>query len=279
MKLNYLLLITLCVTLIACNTETIDAVDEEIEEIEEVEETEETTDNNLIKRIVYNKDTAEEYTDTFNYDGNKLTSVDYGDGYKNVFVYDEKNNIVKDEYYSENVLAAYTVLEYDTENKLTKFTETFLEPSGLDDRQYENVFTYNNDGTITKEVYVDYSNSGFELSWTETIIFNNKNITNVKDNDDSTEYIYTYDDKKGMFENIYAIEILNQLSENEFGPYIYGNTNNITSNIEKYENHESGDLTEYTYGDDGYPETALYKSIYDGVIDEDQTETIDFFYE
>ena len=274
MKLNYLLLIAFCITIFACNTESIDSNDEEIPE-----ETEQPTDGILIKKIVYNEGTTDEYTDTFNYDGNKLLSVDYGDGYKNVFTYDENNNIIKDEYFSDNKLTAYTELEYDNENKLTKFTEIFLPSSGLDDRQYENIFTYNNDNTLTKEVYTDYSNSGFEFSWTETILFDNKNITNVKHNDDSTEYVYTYDNKKGMFENIHAIEILNLLSENEFGPYIYGYTKNITSNIEKYENHESGELTEYTYNEDDYPETAIYKSIYEGLIDEDQTETIEFYYE
>tara|TARA_R110002049_G_scaffold1498_1_gene11613 strand:- start:39725 stop:40480 length:756 start_codon:yes stop_codon:yes gene_type:complete len=234
------------------------------------------TDNTLVKKIVYDKGTDSEYTETFNYDGNKLISVDNGDGWKNVYTY-ENDNLVKDECFVDDVLQASVTLDYNLDEKIATYTETFTEDSGLGDRKIKHVFTYNNEGTITDEVYISYLNTDFELDRTKIITLNGKNISKIADGTYSTTY--TYDDKNGAFKNIHAVEVLNILSENEFGSLIYGNTNNMTSFIENDTNTSDNynNTYEYTYNDKNYPKIGVYKSVYGGI--EDDIENVEFFYE
>ncbi len=266
MKLKHILLFTSCITFFACSTES------------STSEEEETNDSTLLKKIVYDIGTADEYTETLNYNGNKLTSVDYGDNSKNVYTYDDDNYLVKDEYFNEGTLEASVALEYNSDDNIASYTETFFESSGLSDRQYKKMFTYNNDGTVTNEVYINYSNSGFELSRTETIILDGGNIVEISDGE-GYSISYTYDDKNGAFKNIHAIEILNILSENEFGALLYGNTNNIASEIESdtsiSDNYNN--IYEYTYNENNYPITCIYTAQYGD--QEDDVETIEYFYE
>jgi len=86
MSLKQFFIFGIIIFIFSCNTEPTDAPYEE------------TNDSTLLKRIIYNKDTADEYSETFNYNGNKLISVDYGDGSKNVYTY-ENDNLIKDEYF------------------------------------------------------------------------------------------------------------------------------------------------------------------------------------
>ncbi len=269
MNLKHLLLLIFCVGLFNCETESTDPLEPEME-----------TDNTLIKRIVFNEGTSDEYTEVYSYtDGNKLMSVDDGFGFKNEFTYDG-DFLVKDNAFINGELAASVDIVYNSDEKIASYTETFFEPSGLDDRKFRNDFTYNNDGTLTNKHYVNFSNSGFELDYTETIILdgNGKNIIEISDNDDY-KVSYTYDDKNNAFKNIHAIEVLNILGENEFGAIIYGNTNNIISLVE---NGTPGsglynDKYEYTYNENNYPKTCIYKSSYDGVPED--IETLTFYYE
>ena len=264
MKLKQLLLFVLCLGAFACSTESTNTQEEP------------TNDNTLVKKIVFDAGTADEYPVNYNYDGNKLTSVDYGGGYKNVYTYDANDNLIKDEYFEANELSASIALEYSTDNKINKFTETFLEPSGLNDRQYEYIFNYNNDGTITMEVYVNYNNTSFELDETETITFEGMNLKEIS-YDDGFTITYAYDDKNNAFKNIHAIEVLNILSENEFGAFIPGTTNNITSYVESgaFAGNEN-DTYEYTYNDQNYPITGTITFQYGSYS---EVSTIDFYYE
>ncbi|WP_298237996.1 hypothetical protein [uncultured Algibacter sp.] len=268
MKLKLILLSVLLISVLSCSSDSNDNPDSQV------------LDDVLVKQIVYAKGTSDEYINTFNYDSNKLTSVDYGDGYKNVYTYDGNNNLIKDDYYEENILTASIVLEYNSQNVLTKSTEIFYPNSGLDDRQYENIFTYNPEGTITKVVYIDYfdSNAGFELAWTETISYSSNNIIEIAHDDGFTE-TYTYDNENNAFQNIHTVEILNLLSENEFGSLIFGNTNNVISFTE--DDNSAGDnyndTYEYTYNNQGFPITGTYTSKYGNqVVD---IETLEFIYQ
>lgn len=276
MKLNQLLLLLLSFTLFTCNIESVDIPDVMIEEEEQ------TNDGVLVKKIIYNKGTDDEYTETFNYDGNKLISVDYGDGWKNVYTYDSDDNLVKDDWFESNELIASVALEYNSDDKVAMYTETFFEGSGLEDRKYKHIITHNNDNTLTNEVYVSYSSADFELYFVKTINLNGKNITKISD-DDGFELIYTHDDKNGAFKNIYAIEVLNFLSENEFGALIYGNTNNITRRLENLidgGNSDTYDDTyEYTYNEKNYPVTAIFTSEFGRDSGNVTVETLEFIYE
>ncbi|WP_242206199.1 hypothetical protein [Aestuariivivens insulae] len=274
MKLNLQLLLVLSCLILSCNIEPVNS------EGDLSETQDEPTDGILLEKIIHDKGTPNEYTETFNYNGNKLMSVVGTDGseeWKNVYTYDNNDNLVKDDFFDADGHIASVVLEYNSNGKVASYIENFFEPSGLSDRKYKKIFTYNNDGTITNKVYVDYLNSGFELKWTETITLNEKNIIKILD-DDGYKIDYTYDNKNNAYKNIHAIEVLNILSENEFGSIIYGNTHNVIKYVESDSSISDNynDTIEYTYNEKNYPKTAIYTSKYGNQIEE--VYTMDYFY-
>ncbi len=284
MKLKHILLFTTCIAFFACSTDSLNPKNETndptqiiIDDSAEII----TNDLTLIKRIVYNIDTLDEYTYTFKYNDNKLTSVSYDDYNKNVYTYDDNDFLIKDECFKEGKLVASVELKYNSEGEIAEYFETISESSRLDDRQYKKVFTYNNDRTVTKKVYANSSDdSGYELSWIETITLEEKNITKISDKTDDSDdnRFYIYDDKNGAYKNIHAIEVLNFLSENEFGATIYGNTNNI-ANYHGSVNGSGSIFKEkfmYTYNEENYPKTCKHSTKYD---DLDEVETLEYFYE
>ncbi len=262
MNLKHILLFGIFIAFFSCSTDSNDSP-----EIE-------TDDSTLLKKTIETDSEGEVYTTNYTYDGNKLISVISDGGYKNIYTY-ENNNLVREDQYIDGDLVAYVILEYNTEGKVSIFTESFLEASGLSPRKYKHIFTYNNDGTITTEVYGSYSGSEFELDWTEIITLDGKNIIKVNSSDDTISY--TYDNKNGAFKNIHAIEVLNFLTENEFGQLIYGNTNNATSIKYEYSSVVSTETYEFSYDDNNYPKKSIYKDFYDGSLQYEST--IEYFYE
>ncbi len=273
MKFKNLFLFVSFIAIFSCN---IEPIGENPDEIIQEEENEETNDNTLVKKIVYYQDTDFEYTEIFNYDGNKLTSIDGENGDRSVYTY-EGDNLVREDVYFEGKLAAYQTLEYNNDGKVEKLVEYWLEDTGVSERTFFHSLTYNDDNTISVDVSRSDMGSDPEFSYSEIISFDGLNISNTKQTD--TEYVYAYDDKNGMFKNIYKVEVFNLLSENEFGPYILGNSNNIISDKEIYDNQTTDDTYEYIYNDKDYPISAIGKRIDDGVVDEDSSYTINFYYE
>ncbi|HEX9601734.1 MAG TPA: hypothetical protein VF985_09600 [Mariniflexile sp.] len=262
MNLKHILLFGIFIAFFSCSTDSTDNPDEE------------TDDSTLLKQTIETDSEGEVYTTNFTYDGNKLISVISDGGYKNIYTY-ENDNLVREDQYIEGELVAYVILEYNSEGKVSIYTESFLEASGLSPRKYKHIFTYNDGGTITNEVYTSYSDSEFELDWTEIITLDGKNIIKVDSSDDTISY--TYDNKNGAFKNIHAIEVLNLLAENEFGSLIYGNTNNATSIKYEYSSYVNIETNEFSYNDNNYPKKSIYKDFYDGSIQYETT--IEYFYE
>jgi gamma-glutamylcyclotransferase (GGCT)/AIG2-like uncharacterized protein YtfP len=252
-----------------CETESIDTP-----------EVEQETDNTLIKKIVYNQGAADEYTEIYTYkDGNKLTSLDASDGNKSIYTY-EGDKLVREDIYIDGVLSANNTLKYNTDGKVIELVEYWSESSGLPEQTFKISLSYNSNGTIQADVYRSDEGSDFELDHMNIISFNGTNISSIKDEDGSTEYIYTYDTKNNIHKNIYAIEVLSLIGHNtEFGAYILGNKNNITSDSEVYNNESTAYTYEYVYGDNDYPISATYKYVDNGVVDEESIETITYFYE
>ncbi|MDO5980712.1 hypothetical protein [Flavivirga spongiicola] len=257
------LLFALCMVLFSCSSESTDNTNEP------------TNDSTLLKKTIETDSDGEKLTTNYTYDGNKLTNVIYDDGSKNTYTY-ENDKLIREDQFLEGELAAYITLEYNADKKVASFTEFWLEPSGIEGLVYKHVLTYNNDNTITNKVYRGDINSQTDLSVTQTITLDGKNITEIKD-DNAGEYklLYSYDNSNGIFKNIHAIEVLNLLSQNEFGAYINGNSNNVTSFIESSTspNEFNKETFEYTYNNSGYPIAA--KSYFDGELDG----SIEYFYE
>ncbi|TYA78770.1 hypothetical protein [Seonamhaeicola marinus] len=270
MKLQQILLSAIAILFLSCSTESSDSK----------EESDDKDDKTLVTKIIYNKGTDEEFTETYNYDGNVLLNIDEGDGFKTVYTY-ENTLLVREDHFFGGGLAAYTTLEYNSENKVIKLTEIWLEDSGIDGLSYKHNITYNNsNNTFTDELLRKGPEDGSVFEPAGTSIFSHigNNISSIKE-DDGYEYLFTYDDKNGIFKNVHQVEVLNLLSNNEFGALIHSNSYNLTSYIEKYSDETDYDAKEiyiYTYNDKNYPQTAILKSEIDGEIEED--ETIEFVY-
>tara|TARA_R110002050_G_scaffold97971_2_gene203620 strand:+ start:5901 stop:6704 length:804 start_codon:yes stop_codon:yes gene_type:complete len=267
MKFKQILLFTLCITFFACSTESTENPDEK----------EETEDSTLLKKTIETDSDGITETTIYTYDGNKLISVDYGDGWKNVYTY-ENEKLVREDQYADNESVAYLTLEYNTNGKLSSIKEFFLEPSNLNGA-HKYILKHNNDNSINIEIYSGDFNSQTNLFTTYTFSYNGKNIFKIEDDDISSPEYYNaiYDSKNGMFKNVNAIDVLNIITElSEFSAPLYGSTNNPTSIAGIY-HQESLDTFEYTYNDNNYPKTATYQDSYQGSIN--YTATIEYFYE
>ncbi len=262
MKLKQFLLIALSITFFTCNTESVDNPDEE------------TTDSTLIKKIVYDKGTSDEYTATFNYDGNKLISVDAGDGYITKYIY-ENDKLVRINDLESNDLHAYVTIQYNIDEKIGSYIIFFEKDN---DHAEKHIFTYNSDNTMTESVYYGTYAVQETFSYSSIITFEGKNIMNEKWDDDDIEYIYTYDDKKGALRNIQHIDIINLISVDFGGLAEYGSVNNVTSLKEIQDGTVNYfDEYEYIYDNNGYPKTSIYKTESRWGPEEDTT--MDYFYE
>lgn len=144
---------------------------------------------------------------------------------------------------------------------------------------YKNVLTYNNDNTIKQDVYTGDFDSQTSFSYTYIITLENDNIKSIVDSPDS--YNYEYDNKKGIYKNIFAIDIINIVNDTEFGYLFYGNKNNATKKLDIEGSYEYKETYEYTYNENDYPKSAIYTYTSDDAFGEPEEEVynIEYFYE
>ncbi|WP_298553404.1 hypothetical protein [uncultured Algibacter sp.] len=260
MKFNKFLLFILCATFFACSTESSNDKDDD----------EETTDNTLLKKIVYNKGTIDEYSETFSYDGNKLVSVDYGGGSFTDYLY-ENGNLVRVNSTIDGVVDAYTIITYNEDDKIGSYILHII-----DNNTFRYEFTHNSNNTIKLDAYIGDLNSQTTLSRTNLISYDGKNIiSQVNDDDDDYELIFEYDNKNGVFKNVEQMEVINLVSID------FGGLEGFTENIKERTDNDFVDIYketyDYTYNENGYPITAIYKDFYDGELEEETL--IEYIYE
>lgn len=262
MKFKHILLSISCITVFACSTES-------------VTPTEEENDSTLLRKIIYDKDTDNESTILFNYDGNKLISKDYGDNYTIEYIY-ENNKLVRiNDFDGNDDLHAFITIEYNLDEKLGSYIIFFEKDN---DHAEKHIFTHNSDNTMTESVYYGTYAAQETLLYISTNTFEGRNIINEKWDDDSVEYVYTYDNEKGVLRNIEHIDIINLISIDFGGLADLGSINNVTSIKEIQEGTVNYfDEYEYIYDDNGYPKSSIYTTESRWGPEEDTT--MDFFYE
>ncbi|WP_035651895.1 hypothetical protein [Flavobacterium sp. ASV13] len=233
-------------------------------------------------KTIYSDHPKDNFSTDFIYDGNKIVSI-RNKNEKRDYEY-EGNNIVKETVYSlyKGEETKYAETNYSYKNDSLKTVTKFLNGEKI---RYD--YSYNNNGSITKEVYNLDNNTSKESKKSEkkliTII--NGNIANLEsDWGDDYDVIsiskYEYDTNNNAFKNIAGLNLL--LDQFSLDSGISLSSNN---NIKRYKvNYKQGLLSniafepywfkmEYEYNKNGYP---IKKTTYDYA--ERITEIVEYVY-
>ncbi|MEZ0128744.1 hypothetical protein AB9T88_02685 [Flavobacterium sp. LBUM151] len=201
-------------------------------------------------------------TTTFTYDENKIISISSENGLIE-FEYNG-NQIVKEIQYTKykGEETKYYEIRYTYSNdKLETCVLTFGSQYQYDGKKY--IYSYNEDGTVTKATYKTDKKTGKQLENYSTLKFENgnliKTILNAENGQCLSTSQYDYDANKNAFKNILGLNLL--LDQADFGSELNFSSAN---NINKYHllsNPEIGiipcepifDTMDYEYNQQGYP--------------------------
>lgn len=217
-------------------------------------------DTTLIKQIVYNSVNDDPYTETFNYDGNRLLSItDVSPASDEIdsatFEY-ENNRLSKISYFEDNTFLESITVSYDANNMLSNLEIILPEVSNT---PFNYSVTHNNDGTLT-------------IGESDYIV---QNGNTIEERDSSRILSYQYDTKNSIYKNILDIEtIILVNSRAEYGFDIYGASNNHTEVSDAQTSFPTDiDRFEYTYNSNDYPNTAI------NYYNDELTYNIEYIYE
>jgi hypothetical protein len=198
-------------------------------------------------------------TETYTYtSGNKLSSITNNLGGSETYSYTgellTRIDIIDADGLNES---GYITLEYNSDNRLTSSTTFYTSDDIIfSDTSYRYDFTYNPDDTITRKEYEGDLASQTTLSGTDTITLEYGNIINITSN--NYEYSNSYDNKNGIWKNIYASDILHLIG------HIDSNNNNLLEEVIDYDSDPTETRTfSYTYNSSNYPiqANAPYNSV------------------
>ncbi len=278
MKLNKLLILSLCLAVFACSDSSDDSGKKEGDNSEKID------DNSiLIKKVISTRiEDNKIFTSDFEYEENRLLSITEGDD-KTKFSYDNNNKVVKIENFRNDILKEYIIIEYDSNNELTNFKQILLgiDTDGKPFDVYNHVVTDKNEKTISLDTFTGDLNAQNTFDYKITVSLSNNNISGIAFRE-STEnrWIYEYDDRNGILKNIHDIDIINLVTiETEYSFEFYGNKNNLLKLINN-DYVVSEDRYEYTYNDQEYPKSAKsYSSSSDGFVNDKLLFTVEYLYE
>lgn len=267
MKLKTLLLFSLLLTF-ACSSDS-DSNDDDGNN---------PSDSVLIKQITYNYVDDGSYTETFNYDGNKLlsivdTSSDSNDTYEATFEY-ANDRISRINNYVDGKLMEYVTLEYGTDGILSSFTVFIFDIDG-ENVAIRSVINYEDGSSnFSLDNFRGDFTSQTEPSGTTNYTVINGNISSSAFPSTASIKSFQYDNKNSIYKNIDQIETIILVFDNtEYGFYIYGAKNNVTQLDDDQGGIVYTETFEYTYNSNDYPNSAMY--YYDGELDLN----VDFVYE
>ena len=216
---------------------------------------------------------SENKISTITYDGNKIVSIANQTG-KTEFTYKGNQIVQKVDYYiSKNDTVKYGETSYtyvngklETVNKISNGNVS------------RDVYTYNSDGTVNKEMYSTNKTTGVETKSTEnvTLSFVNSNLVKAVAVNGmyTTTTDYSYDTNNNVFRNIYGIGLLlDQKLALSVGDNIFSSVNNIEKSTvsvalnSNLVNIPSVYTSTYDYNADGFP-TKKTTYNFDGTINE-----------
>ena len=260
-KLLYLLLV---LTIFSCSSDDDNSDDPS------------NNDNNniLVSKISYDNEDGGSYTyeENFTYDLNKIVErqdISYYNGsiqntYRAQFIYSNDLIAQVDYYYNDN-FDARTTFQYDSQSRLTRWEECYLNSDGSCISDFTSSFLYNSDGTITV-VQSSYDSSGGVYFDELTLQLNNQgNIIRATSENDDCESISSinYDDNNTPFKNITGANLINVVYGLFSDAQIFGFFNNMRS-IQGNEtcnnssdNYSSTINFSYDYNQYGYPRNII----------------------
>lgn len=217
-------------------------------------------DGNLLNSITfYAADGDVNGTETYNYDGKRLASIDCGYDEKYVFNYDG-NKISRIDYFDNNTLESQYVFIHDG-SKISQIDVTFYDndakkavlPTALLN------FVMPGNAEVAREMTakinqkIDVKADSYSYSW--KIEWNGNNISKMTIDYGVARYVneFSYDSKKNPYFGLFDFEVV--------GPYEFASQNNVIT----YTETEDDDITVtnfyYTY-DGSYPTCQAYDRVY-----------------
>lgn len=215
----------------------------------------------LLKKIISTSEDGTVTTTNYNYDGNKIISLINSNGTSSFYTY-TGNMITKIKTTKNNIATNETLIEYNSSNQKTSYTSLDIYPNFV--MGMKELYTYNQNGTITAKQYSGDAESQTIFGATDTITINENSILhNWMDLD---LYTHTFDTKNNPLKNILGF------IEYTY-PHYDGNHNLLTADARPT---RTDYIFTYTYNSNNYPTTSIEK-VYQ--IDKYVTTEKQYFYE
>lgn len=143
----------------------------------------------LLQKTVDTNIDGTTFTTVYTYDGSKLVKITDSDDEVIAFTYNG-DDITKMDFKDDMGVIYQTNTYTYTAGKLATFV--MVEPT--ENYGTKEVYTYNEDGTVTVTAYYGDALAQTEENGTGTITFSNGEVSHI-DTEFSTEHVYTYDDQ------------------------------------------------------------------------------------
>lgn len=202
--------------------------------------------NVLLKKVIGTSEDGSTTTFTYTYDGNKIVSIIGTNGSSIVYTY--TGNLITKVKNIQTNMTVESFIEYDSNNRV-KTDKDFLSLSDGSLEEWQiGVNTYNQDGTITKTVYVGKTESDLEFNNSYNITFDSEKNTMIYNNEDGLIFNYVFDAKNNPMKNV--------LGYPEYrGPFMA--TQNLLSS---FTTASEDMIYSYTYNVNNYPLTSTHKN-------------------
>ncbi len=159
-----------------------------------------------LKKIISTNENGEVITSAYNYTGTKLTSVISTDGSSSIYTYTGDQNTGLEDYVNYTLRYSYAY-EYTDNNKIA--TKTMLVHNVYPKFAQKDVYTYNENGTITIRSYTGDFESQTQLSQTTIVSYPDATTIQYQSNG-GTKVIYTYDGKNHPLKNVLETDMYAQ---------------------------------------------------------------------
>ena len=215
----------------------------------------------LLKKTITTDSDGEKVTVTYKYNGNKIVSITDSQGeFDRYFTY-TGDLITKIEYkLPGGAVDQINTYEYDSNNRLI----TFIRVEPFDEWGSKEVYTYNNDGSVSIKSYSGDDKTQTVFDGDGKVIFTDGEVTKITTNY-SPSRSYIYDDKNNPMKNVLGFDKL-AFEDSEASGILH----NIVS--EKDLDYDEVTATYvFTYNSAGYPTKSTES-------EEGEVATVEFFY-
>lgn len=212
-----------------------------------------------LKKVISTNENGDIISYDYNYENDKLKSITGSDNSSTIYTY-EANNITTKEINSKFKIETST--KYNDENKVISQIKLVESLTFNVKFVYKELYTYNEDGTITVDTHEENLESQTENHYSMTISYPTEN-TMEQLTEDGTKMVYTYDGKNNPLKN--------NLETNTV------NTQNILTGVQILSSNSTTIFENtYIYNSKNYPISSVGKTLH---MDKYETIKKQYFYE